>query len=98
MFNILNHRTILAYIKEYPEAEIPLKVWYQATKVAKWESLNDLKKDYSNASIVKDDRIIFNIKGNHFRLLVRISFRYRRIMIKWFGTHEEYNRIDVNTY
>jgi len=56
-----------------------------------------LKKVYGNASIVSDDRVVFNIVGNKYRLVVRIVFDYRTIKIKWFGTHKEYDQVDVNT-
>ena len=96
MFNVLNHATIKDCITQFPDAEFQLKVWYNTCKKSDWDSLNDLKIDFPNASIVKDDRIVFNIKGNHYRLVTRISFRHKRIMVKWFGTHSEYDKIDVN--
>ncbi|MFN3999388.1 type II toxin-antitoxin system HigB family toxin [Algoriphagus sp.] len=59
-------------------------------------SFNELKSIYGNASIIKDDRVVFNIMGNKFRLVVRVVFEYKAAQIKWFGTHSEYDKIDVS--
>jgi mRNA interferase HigB len=64
---------------------------------ARFKNFNELKKEYGSASIVSDDRVVFNIMGNKYRLVVRIVFTYKAIQIKWFGTHKEYNQIDVKT-
>jgi mRNA interferase HigB len=65
--------------------------------VSEFKNFNELKKVYANASLIGDDRIIFNILGNRFRLVVRMVFDYMAIQIKWFGTHAEYDRTDVLT-
>lgn len=57
----------------------------------------ELKSDYPNASLVGDDRVVFNIMGNKFRLVVRIVFEFKSVQIKWFGTHAEYDKINVET-
>lgn len=62
---------------------------------ADFRNFNELKKVYSSASLVGDDRVVFNIIGNRFRLVVRIVFKYKAIQIKWFSTHAEYDKIDV---
>jgi mRNA interferase HigB len=64
---------------------------------ADFENFNQLKEVYKNASLVAGNRVVFNIKGNDYRLVVRILFEYRAIQIKWFGTHKEYDLIDVET-
>jgi len=58
-------------------------------------NFNEIKKAYGNASLVKDDRVVFNIMGNKYRLVVRIVFDYKTIQVKWFGTHTEYDKNDV---
>lgn len=95
MFNIIARKTLLDYCKKYPEAAAALQEWYYELLRSNFKSFNELKKVYVNASLIGDDRIIFNIMGNRFRLLVRISFDFKAIQIKWFGTHSEYDRIDV---
>jgi mRNA interferase HigB len=73
-----------------------LKSWYREAEKGEWKSANELKKDYPTASILGDNRIVFNIKGNHYRLIVRINFQYQMMWIRFIGTHKEYDRIDVN--
>jgi mRNA interferase HigB len=97
VFNIIARHTILIYCKVYPEAKVALLQWYYELAKAEFKSFNELKMVFGNASIVKDDRVVFNIMGNKYRLVVRMVFEYNVIQIKWFGTHEAYNKIDVNT-
>ena len=95
MFNIIARKTLLDYCKKYPEAAAALQEWYYELLRSNFKSFNELKKVYGNASLIGDNRVIFNIMGNKFRLLVRVSFDFKAIQIKWFGTHSEYDRIDV---
>ncbi len=71
--------------------------WYHELMVADFKNFNELKKVYGNASLVNDDRIVFNIMGNKYRLVVRIVFDFKAIQVKWFGTHAEYDKVDVAT-
>ena len=95
MFNIIARNTLLTYCSKYPEAATALQEWYYELLKSDFKNFNELKKVYSNASLVGDDRVIFNIMGNKFRLVVRFVFEYKAIQIKWFGTHSEYDKIDV---
>lgn len=97
MFNIITRKALLAYCLQYPQAANALMEWYHELLEADFKNFQDLKAVYRNASIVGDDRVVFNIMGNHFRLVVRIVFTYKAIQIKWFGTHAEYDKIDVVT-
>jgi mRNA interferase HigB len=97
MFNIITRRTLLRYCNLYPSAANALKEWYNEMATANLNNFNELKMIYPNASVIGDNRIVFNILGNHFRLIVRIMFEYKAIQIKWFGTHSEYDRIDAKT-
>lgn len=97
MFNIITRRTLLNYCKRYPQAANALREWYHELIVSEARNFNDLKAVYGNASLVSDDRVVFNIMGNRYRLVVRIVFEFRTIQIKWFGSHSEYNKIDVAT-
>ena len=96
MFNIIARRTLNEYGEGYPEANEALRKWYAEMVNADYVNFNELKEVYANASILSDNRVIFNICGNKYRLLVRINFTYRDIQVKWFGTHKEYDKIDVN--
>ncbi len=97
MFNIIARHTLLHYCSKYPDAETALLVWYYEMEKAGFKSFNELKAVYGNASIIKDNRVVFNIMGNKYRLVVRMLFDFSVIQIKWFGTHAEYDKIDVNT-
>ena len=95
MFNIIARRTLLLYCKKYPEAETALREWYYELLKADFRNFNELKRVYGGASIVGDDRVIFNIMGNKYRLVVRMVFEFKAIQVKWFGTHAEYDKIKV---
>jgi mRNA interferase HigB len=97
MFNIIARKTLLAYCALYPKAANALKEWYNEMIVSEFKSFQELKTVYRNASLVGDDRVVFNIMGNQYRLVVRMVFDYKTIQIKWFGTHAEYDKIDVRT-
>ena len=93
MFNIITRRTLLDYAQRYPLASTALFEWYHELILADFKNFNELKKVYGNASLVSDDRVVFNIMGNKYRIVVRMVFEFKTIQIKWFGTHVEYDRI-----
>ena len=95
MFNIIARKTLLAYCLLYPRAADALKEWYNEMVNSEFTSFQELKSVYGNASLVGDDRMVFNIMGNHFRLVVRMVFEYKTIQINWFGSHAEYDKVDV---
>ena len=97
MFNIINRRTLLAYCSDYPPAGQLLLQWYHEMYQADFKNFNELKLLYPSISLVGDDRVVFNIGGNKYRLVVRIVFEFKVIQIKWFGTHRAYDRLDVKT-
>ena len=97
MFNIITRRTLLEYCDSYPQARTALLEWYHQCNSNNFKNFNELKKTFSTASIVGDDRVVFNIMGNHYRLITRIVFEYKTVQIKWFGTHNEYDKIDALT-
>jgi mRNA interferase HigB len=74
-----------------------LRAWYHDTKTADWKNPNDLKRQYKNASIVGEGRVVFNIKGNDYRLVVVIDYEFQVIFIRFIGTHKQYDKIDVKT-
>lgn len=76
-------------------ASVALQEWYHELVQCSFSNFNQLKKVYGNASFVADDRVVFNIMGNKYRLVVRISFEFKAIQIKWFGTHAAYYKINV---
>jgi mRNA interferase HigB len=81
---------------KHPDCEQQLKSWFKETSKAEWKNSNDIKNEYPNASILTDNRICFNIKGNHYRLIVRFNYDYQMAWIRFIGTHNEYDKIDAN--
>ena len=77
-------------------ASTALFEWYHEMIITEFKNFNELKNVYGNASVVSDDRVVFNIIGNKYRLIVRIVFDFKAIQIKWFGIHAEYDKIDAS--
>ena len=96
---VIAFRTIREFFEksEYTDSETALKAWYHDVKVAEWQSSNELKQQYTNASIVGDGRVFFNIKGNDYRLVVSIDYEFQVIFIRFIGTHKQYDKIDSKT-
>lgn len=95
--NIIVKRSVLYYVDKYPKAKIPLLAWYNEFSKREFHNFNELKAVYGNASIVANNRVIFNIKGNDYRLIVSVNFKQLAAYIIWFGTHKEYDKIDTET-
>lgn len=94
---ILVKKTILFYINKYPIAKTQLLIWYNEFSKLEFHNFNELKQVYGNASIVNNERVVFNIKGKDFRLVVSINFSQTACYVIWFGTHSEYDKIKVET-
>ncbi len=92
---IIKKGTLREYWRQNPEAAEPLKSWYKEVKAADWQTPHDVKEMYGSASIVGDNRIVFNIAGNKHRLVVKFNYPYRVAYIRFIGTHAEYDEIDV---
>ena len=96
---IIAFRTLREFYEQpkYRDSEQSLKAWYTDAKKAQWTGPNDIKRQYRNASIVGDGRVVFNIKGNYYRLIVAIDFDYQIVFVRFTGTHKEYDRVDAKT-
>lgn len=96
---VIAFRTIREFFEqsEYSDSEISLRAWYHDVKSADWKNSNELKNQYKNASIVGGGRVVFNIKGNEYRLVVAIDYEFQVIFIRFVGTHKQYDKIDVKT-
>ena len=84
-----------AFWELHPDCEQQLKTWYEDTEKVRWVNPNQIKEDYPSASILKDNRVVFNIKGNNYRLIVKINYEYQMIWIRFIGSHKEYDNIDA---
>lgn len=87
--------TLRTYWEINRDAEHPLKAWYQEVKAADWATPHEVKKMYRNASIIGDNRVVFNIAGNKYRLIVKFNYSYRIGYVRFIGTHAEYDQVDV---
>ena len=94
---IIAKKILREFWEIHTDCEEQLKTWYHETERANWQTPKDLKKDHASASFLKDNRVVFNIKGNHYRLIVRINYDYSILWIRFIGTHAEYDRIDATT-
>ena len=94
---IISKKTLREFWQIHADAEQPLKAWHAKAKLAEWKISNDIKNDYRNASFVANNRIIFNIKGNTYRLVVAINYDFGIIYIRFVGNHKDYDKIDTTT-
>jgi mRNA interferase HigB len=81
----------------HPQAEIPLRVWYAEASRADWKSPSDIKVAHRNVSFVANNRVVFNIKGNDYRLVAAVHYNRGRLFVRFVGTHAQYDRIDPAT-
>jgi len=82
--------------ENHGDCELQLKTWFRETEKSNCTSINDLKKEYLSASILKDNRIVFNITGNEYRLIVKFNFEFQLAWIRYMGTHADYDKINAN--
>lgn len=95
--NVVAVSTLRSFWEKHSDAEQPLKAWYDEAKAASWAAPQDIKKSYASVSFVGNNRVVFNIKGNDYRLIVAVAYRYQAVYIKFIGTHAEYDRINAAT-
>jgi mRNA interferase HigB len=93
--NVISKRTLIKFYEEHAQAKIPLEVWHSDTRKAEWATPGDIKKVYSSASFLKDNRVVFNIKGNDYRLIVHIDYLRKIVRVKFIGTHAQYDKINA---
>jgi len=96
MERIFAKGTLREFWELHPDSEQHLKTWYNTAMNSSWKTPNEVKQTYRNASILREGRIVFNIKGNDFRLVVKFNFEKQWIFIRFIGTHENYENIDAN--
>jgi len=96
MKRIIAKSTLRLFWEKHANSEQYLKTWYETAKGANWRSPNDVKKTYAMASILKSGRVVFNIKGNSYRLVVKFNYEKQYGFIRFIGTHAEYDKIDAD--
>ena len=92
---IIAKKILREFWTKHSDCEQQLLAWYQETSKAVWKNTKNIKRDYPSASFLADNRVVFNIKGNHYRLIVKINYDYQMLWIRFIGTHAEYDKIDA---
>jgi len=92
---IITKRQLTVFWKKHKDAEQPLRAWLAEAKHARWRTPADIKKKYRSASFLANNRVVFNIAGNKYRLIVKIHYNRGIVYIRFIGTHTEYDRIDA---
>ena len=96
--NVIAKRTLVQFWSRIPAAEKPLMAWYMVTSKSIWKDPQDIKAQFgSNVDFVADNSVIFDIGGNKYRLIVRVAYEFKAVLIKFVGTHAEYDRINPET-
>lgn len=93
--HVIRPEPLEEFWSEYSDAEGPLRSWLDTTLEARWENAEELKETYATASFVGNRRVVFNIGGNKYRLVVKISYRTKVVFVRFIGTHAQYDKIDV---
>lgn len=94
---VVTPRRLTEYSQKHAAAKIPLLYWYEITKKANWNSKVDILRDFNTVDYVGNNRYVFNIKGNDFRIVAIIIFASQKLYIRFIGTHSEYDKIDAKT-
>jgi len=92
---VISKKTLREFWAKHSDSEQQLKSWFQETNSVIWKSPNQIKKEYPNASFLDENRVVFNIKGNKYRLIVKINYKYCIVWVRFVGTHAEYDKIDA---
>lgn len=93
--NVISKKTLILFYEKHPQAKTPLEVWHSDVRKAQWENPDQIKRDYASASFLRDNRVVFNIKGNDYRLIVHIDYKRKIVRVKFIGTHAEYDKINA---
>lgn len=97
ILRVIAKKILRQFWERHNDCEQQLKAWHQEVSKAAWTNPNEIKIEYPNASIIGNDRIVFNIKGNTYWLIVRINFDYQMVWIRFIGTHAEYDKVNAKT-
>ncbi len=92
---VISQKVLRQFWGQHPDAEQPLKAWYKNTKASNWQTPAQVKAQLRNVSILGNNRIVFNIAGNKYRLVVVVRYRIQRVYVRFIGTHREYDRINA---
>ncbi len=91
---IIAKRTLKKFWEKHPDSENALKIWYQTVSRSVWRNVAEMKKQYGTADLVGNERVVFDIKGNKYRLIAKVDFEYQLVFIRFVGSHSEYDVIN----
>jgi mRNA interferase HigB len=94
---VISRRALREFWQRHPDAEMPLRAWFKEASGARWEAPADIKARYPAASFLAGNRVVFNIKGNRYRLVVAVRYDLGIVFIRFVGTHEDYDSMDAST-
>lgn len=91
--NVVSHSTLVTFYEKHPSAKSPLEKWYKTVRKTEWMDFNDVKIDFSSADFIGNQRFVFNVGGNKYRIVAIIRFKIQHLFIRFVGTHAEYDKI-----
>jgi mRNA interferase HigB len=94
---VISVKTLRTFWAKHPDAEQPLLAWYDEASKATWRQPSDIKLHYANSSILKNRRVVFNIKGNDYRLIVAVAYKVGVVYVRFVGTHRQYDAVNAET-
>jgi mRNA interferase HigB len=94
---IISRRTLRSFWEKHPDSQYALETWHHDVSRTDWKTPSDIKAVFHNASFLANNRVVFNIKGNRYRLVVVVVFQHDVVYIRFVGTHAEYDQIDAST-
>ncbi|MBZ0265939.1 type II toxin-antitoxin system HigB family toxin [bacterium] len=95
--HVISRKTLRMFWEKYPDSEQALRSWYHEVQNTNWPNSSSIRQQFGSASIINDERVVFNICGNKYRLVARINYASSTLYIRYLGTHKQYDKIDVET-
>lgn len=92
---IIARSTLRSFWQQHPDAKQPLLTWFRDTRLRVWQGPQDIKAAHASASFLRDNRVVFNIGGNKYRLVVRVNYAVKQVFVRFIGTHAAYDKIDA---
>ena len=93
--HVISRKALIDFWEKHPGAEIPLRIWFKKVEQANWKNLAELKSDFPKADYLGNNRVVFDIKGNDFRVIAVVVFLIGKVLIRFVGTHAEYDKVDA---
>ena len=90
---IISFRKLREFFEKDPTAKVSMQDWFKVAKKTEWENFNEMKKTFNSVDSVGNQRYVFNVRGNHYRIVAKVMFSLKRIYIRWVGNHKDYDRI-----